>query len=504
VIKKIFLIHFLFLNFGWAQDLVVDPNATAQVVEENIEVQIGIDRIQSVNFEFPQGGVSLGSDILSVKVDRARKELTLKGIKQGETSLTIRDSSGEIKKTYIVRVTATGKSKIVSEIRELIGDVEGLEIGIKGDKVYVGGEIVVPSDIGRVSIVLDTYPEVLRLVELSPQTQRVIARKMMDELFKNGLKEVTVRIVNKTFWIEGVVSSKAKETLALDIVKAYLPDKLESLAFGKDRVASAQRSSIISFLAINEKKDPPPAPKLVKITSQFVELTKDYSRLFGFKWAPLMGESSGSISFGQSQETGGVSARGNNTLAATISNLFPKLNSVKNAGYARIVQSGMVVVKDTVRGTISKNQRIPFAIGTGDFTRASEATITFNMGVTPTILEEEKVDMNLTIDVTLPTGTGANSVPVTTTNNIATNVVVKSKESAVIGGIVQTSSTTAYDKDDPAPPANQQAAPLFRLIRSKNYRTSKSQYVIFVTPELIESASAGTEEIRKKFRRRSQ
>jgi pilus assembly protein CpaC len=46
------------------------------------------------------------------------------------------------------------------------------------------------------------------------------------------------------------------------------------------------------------------------------------------------------------------------------------------------------------------------------------------------------------------------------------------------------------------------ATPLFRLLRSKNYSTTKSQYVMFVTPEIIESASVGTEEIRKKFRRR--
>ena len=38
--------------------------------------------------------------------------------------------------------------------------------------------------------------------------------------------------------------------------------------------------------------------------------------------------------------------------------------------------------------------------------------------------------------------------------------------------------------------------------RGKDYATNKSQYVIFVTPEIIESASVGTEEIRKKFRRR--
>ena len=83
---------------------------------------------------------------------------------------------------------------------------------------------------------------------------------------------------------------------------------------------------------------------------------------------------------------------------------------------------------------------------------------------------------------------------------------MKSKESAVIGGVVQSVSKTDYDKDDPAPITAQAGGvatpPLFRLLRSKNYATSKSQYVMFLTPEIIDSASAATEEIRKKFRRR--
>jgi pilus assembly protein CpaC len=485
----------------------IDPATPAvsdiQIVEKPIEVQIGIDYIHKVDFDYPSGGISIGGDNISVKSDRARRELVIKGLKQGPgTSITIRDTSNDIREKLIVSVTATGKSKIVTELRELIGDVEGIEIGIKGDKVYVGGEIIVPGDIGRIGTVLSAYPETLVLVEMSPQSQRVIARKMMDELSKSGLKDVSVRVVNKAFWVEGVVSSQGKKDTAFKILKNYLPDSLQSLAqrTGGSGAKVQIRDDLVDFVSVNEKKEPQPAPKMVKIMSQFVELSKDYSKLFAFKWSPLQSDGDSSISLGQTQQ-GGVDARGSNSLTATISNLFPKLNSAKSAGYARVVQSGMVVVKDNTRGSITKTTAIPYTLGTGDFTRAAEANITFDLGVTPQILEQEKIDLNTSVTVTIPAGTGANGVPSTTKNTLTAQVIVKSKESAVIGGVVQNTSSTAYDKDDPAP-AKDPVQPLFRLIRSKNYRVGKSQFVIFITPEIIDSAASGSEEIRKKFRRR--
>jgi pilus assembly protein CpaC len=77
---------------------------------------------------------------------------------------------------------------------------------------------------------------------------------------------------------------------------------------------------------------------------------------------------------------------------------------------------------------------------------------------------------------------------------------VKSKESAVIGGIVINKSSTDYDKI--APDEVEDASPLFNFIRSKAFANSKSQFVVFVTPEIVESASTGTEDIKRKFRRR--
>jgi pilus assembly protein CpaC len=215
-----------------------------------------------------------------------------------------------------------------------------------------------------------------------------------------------------------------------------------------------------------------------------------------------MGADESQVRLGQTAN-GNVTSTSSGTLSATISNLFPKLKAAKSAGYARVIQSGMVITRDTKKAKIQKRTETPFAVGSGDFTKATSATVGLDMDVEPRILEEEKIEMALNLSVSMQVG---NDATVVTTNTVSTNLVVKSKESAAIGGVVQNQSITEFDKTDPAPVSgqsgNQPISPLFLLLRSKNYSTTKSQFVVFVTPEIIESASVGTEEIRKKFRRR--
>jgi pilus assembly protein CpaC len=483
--------------------------ASGAVPNKDLEVAMGIDVIEKIDFDF-SAKITIGNEsLLKLITVPAKREIVFKGLKPGRTNVTIRDTMGDVRLQYTVVITATGKSNTVAELRELIGDVEGLEIGIKGGKVFVGGEIVVPEDIGRIQQVLASYPDVLTLIELSPQTQRVIARKMTDELAKNNLKDVTVRVVNKVFWLEGVVSNEQKQQLARTIVKAYLPPKIVNLSANSSRFATPVTEDILDFIAVNAKKEPQPAPKMIKITSQFVELSKRYNKVFAFKWAPLMGADNSSISFGQTADGNLTAKQSDGTLSATISNLFPKLNAAKSAGYARTIQSGMVIVRDGFEpgGKISKKTSIPYSVGTGDFTKAASAEVGLDLEVKPKLLEQEKLELGIVLSVSVQVPTGA-AAPVTTSNTINTNVVLKSKESAAIGGIVQNASATDFDNpgNDPAPisgtAGNAPASPLFNLFRAKSYSTSKSQYVIFVTPEIIESASTGTEEIRKKFRRR--
>ena len=70
-------------------------------------------------------------------------------------------------------------------------------------------------------------------------------------------------------------------------------------------------------------------------------------------------------------------------------------------------------------------------------------------------------------------------------------------------GVVSNKATTDFDKDSPNQETVQGGVYLFSFTKSKNYSTNRSQFVIFVTPEIIESAATGVQEIERKFRKRS-
>ena len=77
-----------------------------------------------------------------------------------------------------------------------------------------------------------------------------------------------------------------------------------------------------------------------------------------------------------------------------------------------------------------------------------------------------------------------------------------------IGGIVISKTSTDYDRDPPfGTPVFSEAdgnVPLFSFLRSKSFMSNRSQFVVFVTPTAIESASDGTSAIKRKFRQRGQ
>jgi pilus assembly protein CpaC len=495
MLNKLFLILFFFM---FALGLEAQDEVAKEEVLKEIDVVVGLEKIIKLDF-VPNTVVKLANENLATyQIVPSKKEILLTGVKAGDTTLTLRDAAGDIRARYLIKVTASDQSKVVVQLKELLSDVEGLEIGIKGDKVFVGGHIVVPSDIGKVVVILDQYPDVLRLVELSPQTQLVIARKMQEEMQKSNLKDVTVRVVNGSFWIEGVVGSEDERGRALKIASAYLPDQIQNLARRTDAVQSTKKPPFEDLLTINSKPKPEPLPKLFKLTAQFVELTKGYDRLFSFSWSPFLSGDGGSIGVGKST-TGGVTTSSNGTLSATISHLFPKLNSAKSAGHARVVQSGVVIVRENVLGKIVKSLEIPYALGTGDNLKSGTAKAGFDMGLKATMLQEERINLEVAIKVS---SNSNDAPPRTLENSLGTTVVLKSQESAAIGGVSINSTTTDFDKDGDKV-QSETASPLFNFVKSKKYSTQRSQFVIFVTPEIIESASTGAADIEKKFRKRS-
>ena len=386
--KNFFLLLFIFYIGS-----VYSQEESKKVKPKKIEVVIGQDYVETLNFA-PYTSVEIGNTtILDYRIAPGKRRLTLKGIKAGSQPTTVRvfNTVGDLKAFYEVTVTETAKGKLVQKLNIFLGDIEGVSIGIKAGEVVMEGKIIVPDDLGKIFTILqrNEFKDVIFLVEMHPQTQILIARKMQEEIQKAGLKNVTVRVVNGSYWLEGVAGNEGDKARAELIAMAYFPATLDSKARREKLVKTLKKNPIENFIVVNQQSSPPSVPKLVKVIVQFVELSKDYSKVFGFKWIPLMTGDGGSVSFNR-VDSGGVSSKSNGTLAATISNLFPKLASAKGAGHARIIQSGVIITEDKKPAKLSKSSTKPFALGTGEFTKAMTATASFAIGVTPQVLPKKK------------------------------------------------------------------------------------------------------------------
>ena len=497
------------LIIGFLISLNLFAQSNREVKEQPLEVVLGIDRIIQLDFA-PSTKIQVGNNsILTYQIIPQKREITFKGLKPGKTSVIIRNTVGDIRARYLLTITSSDLSSKVMELKEYLGDIEGIEIGIKGKNVFVGGKIVVPDDMGMINIVLKGYPDVLNFVELSHQSQIKVAEKMEVELQRMGLKKARVRVVNGAFWLVGRVDSRNDIAWAKRIAEAFIPGSIATIA-ERERVVQKVGGKVpfynfLEYIPSKVKKSLP-IKKMIKISAQFVEVVKEYMKIFGFKWSPLMSGGGGVIKYGRSK-AGDIYTDSNGTLAGTISNLFPKLASAKAAGYARVVQSGMIIVKDGQKGTISKETTTSSSVAAkGQFSTKQTTTAKFNLEVKPQLQSKSKEIISLQVSVGVSQGDGSAS---TTSNKLNSEVDVRSGETAVMGGVAIKKTSTQFDRDPPygeidysQAGGGQPAVPLFSFLKSKKYLNDRNQFVVFATPSIIETASENVEVIKSKFLKR--
>ena len=83
-----------------------------------------------------------------------KRQLIFTPIKNGETSVTVRDEKGDIRLILKVIVASLNLKRRADELKELLQDIEGITIKIMADKIVIDGEVVVITDLNRLYAVL--------------------------------------------------------------------------------------------------------------------------------------------------------------------------------------------------------------------------------------------------------------------------------------------------------------------------------------------------------------
>lgn len=473
----------------------------------------GEDRAVDLEFEVSggAGGIAVGNPgVVSTTLVRAadKRQIVFKPLKAGETTVTVRDEDGTLRLVFQVVVSGSNLLRKAAEIRELLRDIEGLDIRIVGQKIVVDGEVLVPSDYGRMLQVTrdKAYADiVLSLAGISPMALQVTADRIRKDVQVFAPK-VEVRVVNGMIFLEGSVDSQDAARRAFELAKLYAPEAKPGnpiQAGDPNAMVLASRPLVQNFIVV----EAPPArkqDKLVRVTVHFVELAKDFSKAFGFKWEPGF-TANPQITIGQ-DPTGQATASGA-SFSATISSLFPKLKSAQDAGYARVLKTGTIVVRSGQPATINEQTEFPFTrLGPNGQPVGDSKPVGLEVSVTPKVLGQgDEIELDLDLNqVSLVARGAAGGAPVTANHKVKTKLYVRAEESAAVAGVTSSDIKTDFNKDDPNAGSFQgNTDPLFTLKHTKNYAKRKAQFVIFVTPQVLENASEGTEDLKRNFRVRA-
>ncbi|PIU00372.1 MAG: pilus assembly protein [Bdellovibrionales bacterium CG10_big_fil_rev_8_21_14_0_10_45_34] len=405
----------------------------------------------------------------------------------GSGTLTIKNLRGEKIKEYVITVRKSNLNRVAREVSTLLREIEGITVKIINNKVIVDGEVLLPRDLNRIHSVVSQYADMAsNIVRMSPH-----ARKKIAEFIERDINnpEIHVRSVNDTFILEGVSNSEDEKKRAEIIAKTYVPDPVTTSAPGVRNIA---RAPVVNLISV--RSAPAAGPKkIIQLVVHYVELKKDYTRGFRFQWTPDVTDNS-EVQF--SNKNDNILS----TITGTISNLLPKLNWAKQHGHARVLQSTSIIVENGTKGLINSVTAVPFqTINQIGSPSTSFQEVGIKSDITPNLVSENSDSVSLQISFELSGLMGiTDQGPLLSRNNIQTSVTVRSGMSAAIGGLVQNSSGTDYNKL----PQNVSANPIISLYTSKSFRKDQSQFVVFVTPIIKSSASSGSDEIKKKFRLR--
>lgn len=473
-----------------SQALLADVNKGLDFVK----LSVGIEKDHQLPKNYRKEALRFdGSFKRYSRISYIKKESKIRftPFKAGFGVLLIKNKKNQILKRITIDVQETMIHRIVKEADSLLKTIDGIEIKNLNNKVFIDGQIYLPQDMDRIQAVVKQYePFVVSLVTFSPDAQNNIARLIQSEI---NQPTVEVKAIHNKFILQGTVSTE-EEKAKIELIAHLYTEYDSGRGFGVQSGAIKKRKikRVINNIQVSPPKKKIEKTKLVRVTTHYVGLKKDYNKGFSFQWSPVLRDDGTQLTYQQSP-VGSLAS----TVTATINNLFPKLNWAKSFGFARVLHNATIMIEDAQRGEINITTQIPVTTVVNNQVQTSTSNVAVSTAVTPTVTGPLKntVRMKLALSVGNVAGR-SNSGPTTTERKIDTTLHVSSGQSGVVGGLISSSLSRDFNRL----PQGNAGTPLINLVAGKSYDTNHSQFVIFITPLIQSTASAHARKIKEAFR----
>jgi pilus assembly protein CpaC len=414
--------------------------------------------------------VAIGEpEVADVKQVGTGGELLLTGIGEGRTSLLVWRRSGA-RLSYTVVVRRQDPKELVSEVRALLGDREGVQIHVVGDRVFLEGETLNSDDFERVGRILQLYPSVTSFVRPSGNARRLAAEALNKALQRAGLRGVTASVLGGTLLLEGWVESK-EDLRKLELLTRAGGEKPESLVtVGTRRMVLVEVDFVEASAGSSKLVGVKPPSSLVS-TGEGLTASVDVVQ-------PLRG-----LDSGQTQKSGSF------TVNATVASDFSAAARFDH-GAVRVLSQPRLVCASGEKAEFLAGGEVPVLIATQNQFGVEFKKFGIILHVTPSADRSGNIATEIhaeVSDVDRSASVRANGfeIPGFRVRDVKTTVTVRDGETIILSGLYNSSE----DKEVSKVPLLGHIPILGELFKSRSFIEHKTELAIYITPRLIAPAA---------------
>ncbi|MFL5387943.1 MAG: type II and III secretion system protein family protein [Myxococcales bacterium] len=411
--------------------------------------------------------------IADVKQVGGGGELLLTGVGEGRTSLLVWLRNDQ-RLSYAISVRKQDPREVVSEVRALLGDRDGIRIRIVEGRVFLEGETLTVEDAERVQQVVLLYPQVKSFVRPSANARRLAAESLTRALQKAGLKGAQATVVGSTLFLEGWVESKE------DLAKA-------------DLVVRASGEKAENLLTIGVKR-------MVLVEVEFAEVSYGALRNVGVKFPTTFASTGSGITYQVAHAIPGGTTQ---SIAATLSATTDfSATAVFDDNYVRVLAQPRLLAASGEKAEFLAGGEVPILMVTQNQFNVQFKKFGVLLNITPTADRSGNIGTEIyaevsDVDRSLSVRANGFDVPGFRTRNVKTSVTVKDGETIILSGLFN----NAESKEVSKVPLLGHIPILGELFKSRSFADNKTELAIYVTPRIASPTAERTRRLIDDARR---
>jgi pilus assembly protein CpaC len=403
--------------------------------------------------------VAIGDPAVAEVKTLGSGQLLISGQGEGKTTLLVWKSSGQ-RVSYLIAVRKQDPNEVITEIKKLLGEIEGVTVRMVGDRIYLDGQAYTAQDADRIDQVVSLYPNVKSFVKIAPNAKKLVAQNLNAAFQKAGLKNVQANVVGSTIFLEGSVESQQ------DLQKAEL-------------ITKAIGEKVENLLVVGIKR-------MILSEVQFVEIRRNSRDRYGIRYpTDISGSISASSAINQSlfpAPSGTGQAAINLQAGADFSIGFQN-----NDGYGRLLAQPKLVCASGEKAEFVAGGEVPIPLITANQFSIEYKPYGVILNLRPTAdrngniqteIEAEASEIDTSVAVSLG---GSAAVPGFRTRKVKTNVTVRHGETIVLSGVFSHDEQKAVSKL----PGLGHIPIIGELFKNRAFDSTKRELVIFVTPRIV-------------------